>query len=177
LNGSGNGAGASRDRAGETRIGVLFVCLGNICRSPLAEGVFRAVVREAGVEHLFEVDSAGTSNYHRGEAPDPRTVETAARRGVRLSHASRQITGQDLHRFQYVVVMDEQNLAKVRRLAESVRPETEIHLLRLFDAEAAGVRDVPDPYFGGPDGFERVQEMVERACRGLLEHIRGERGL
>ena len=175
MNGTGNGAGAAREEG--TRIAVLFVCLGNICRSPLAEGVFRAVVREAGLEDAFEVDSAGTSNYHRGEAPDPRTVETAARRGVRLSHAARQITGQDLHTFDYLLVMDEQNLAKVRRLAESVRPDAEIHLLRAFDAEEAGVREVPDPYFGGRDGFEHVHEMVERACRGLLEHIRGERGL
>ena len=174
MNGTDNGAGTMVK--GGIRIGVLFVCLGNICRSPLAEGVFRAVAREAGLEHVFEVDSAGTSNYHRGEAPDPRTVETAARRGVRLSHAARQITSQDLHTFDYLLVMDEQNLAKVRRLAESVRPEAEIHLLRAFDAEAAGVREVPDPYFGGADGFEQVHGMVERACRGLLEHIRVERG-
>jgi protein-tyrosine phosphatase len=173
---------------------VLFVCLGNICRSPLAEGLFRAVIREAGLEDRFDVDSAGTSNYHRGEAPDPRTVETAARRGVRLSHAARQITGRDLSRFDFIVVMDGQNLAKVRRLAESVQPDAEIHMLRRFDPEAAPGRsepagghpdgaaaaealEVPDPYFGGPDGFERVHEMVERSCRGLLKHIREERGL
>lgn len=166
------------------RIGVLFVCLGNICRSPLAEGVFRAVVREAGLEDRFEVDSAGTSNYHTGEPPDPRTLETAARRGVKLSHRARQITGRDLDRFDYVVVMDRQNLAKVQRLADSVKPDAEIRMLREFDpaGRTAGnptdtVLEVPDPYFGGPDGFESVQEIVERSCRGLLEHIREERGL
>ena len=183
----------SESRKSGGRIGVLFVCLGNICRSPLAEGVFRGLVREVGLEDRFDVDSAGTSNYHRGEAPDPRTIETAARRGVKLTHASRQITGEDLHRFEYVMVMDAQNLAKVRRLADSVRPETEVRLLREYDPEAslagagrAAGRDgpavpaeleVPDPYFGGPEGFERVQEIVERSCLGLLEHIREEHGL
>ena len=173
-----NDGGEERLARGEVveRVAVLFVCLGNICRSPLAEGVFREVVRTEGLEVWFEVDSAGTSNYHRGESPDPRTVETAARRGVRLAHAARQVTGADLHRFDYVVVMDEQNFAKVRRLADSVRPDAEIHLLRSFDEEAAGEREVPDPYFGGPGGFEHVHEMVERSCRGLLRHIRGERG-
>jgi protein-tyrosine phosphatase len=172
VDGSGGGA---RDGAAE-RIGVLFVCLGNICRSPLAEGVFAEVVRRAGLEAMFDVDSAGTSNYHRGEAPDPRTVETAARRGVTLSHAARQITGADLHRFEYVVVMDEPNLMKVRRLAATIRPDAELHLLRAFDEEAVDEWEVPDPYFGGADGFEDVHEMVERSCRGLLRHIREERG-
>jgi protein-tyrosine phosphatase len=177
VSGSGDtGVDGSGGGGRDGRIGVLFVCLGNICRSPLAEGVFAEVVRRAGLEARFDVDSAGTSNYHRGEAPDPRTVETAARRGVTLSHAARQITGADLHRFEYVVVMDEPNLMKVRRLAATIRPDAELHLLRAFDEEAGGEWEVPDPYFGGADGFEDVHEMVERSCRGLLRHIREERG-
>jgi protein-tyrosine phosphatase len=161
----------------EDTIGVLFICLGNICRSPLAEGVFRGLVAEAGLEHRVAVDSAGTSDYHTGEAPDPRTVAVAARRGVRLEHAARQITAADLDRFAYIMVMDEQNYGKVRRLADRVRPGTEIRMLRSFDPEADGDLSVPDPYFGGERGFEDVQDMVERACRALLAHVREEHGL
>ena len=161
----------------DRKVGVLFVCLGNICRSPLAEGVFRALVAEAGLGHAVAVDSAGTSDYHTGESPDPRTIDVARRRGVRVEHAARQITGADLDRFGYIVVMDEQNLGKVRRLAERVRPETEIRMLRSYDPEADGDLAVPDPYFGGERGFEDVHDMVERSCRALLAHIREEHGL
>jgi protein-tyrosine phosphatase len=160
----------------EGRVGVLFVCLGNICRSPLAEGVFRGLVEEAGLGNRVEVDSAGTSDYHTGDPPDPRTVDVARRRGVRLEHAARQIKGEDLDRFAYVLVMDAQNLGKVQRLAERVRPGTEIRMLRSFDPEADGDLSVPDPYFGGEGGFEAVQDMVERSCRALLSHIREEHG-
>jgi protein-tyrosine phosphatase len=158
-------------------IRVLFVCLGNICRSPLAEGVFRALVEAEGLAERVAVDSAGTSSYHSGEAPDPRTVASARKRGIELSHAARQVTGADMDRFQYIVVMDRRNLGKVRQLAASVRPGKEIHLLRRFDAQADGNMEVPDPYFGGPTGFEDVHDMVERSCRALLAHIRDERGL
>jgi protein-tyrosine phosphatase len=158
-------------------IGVLFVCLGNICRSPLAEGVFRQVVGEAGLADRFEIDSAGTSSYHTGSPPDSRTTAVARRRGLALDHAARQITAEDLDRYDYIVVMDESNHERVRRLAESVKPEMEILLLRDFDPEADGSREVPDPYFGGESGFEEVHDMVERACRGLLEHLRERHGL
>jgi protein-tyrosine phosphatase len=168
---AGNGSGA-RDR-----IGVLFVCLGNICRSPLAEGVFCELIRQEGVSERFDVDSAGTTDYHAGESPDVRTVAVAKRRGVQLTHEARQITGRDFGRFDYIVVMDTNNLAKVQRLAERVRPDTEVHLLRSFDPAAGNDLEVPDPYFGGPRGFEDVHDMIERACRGLLEHIRSAHAL
>lgn len=158
-------------------IGVLFVCLGNICRSPLAEGVFRHVVAEAGLADHFELDSAGTSDYHIGSSPDPRTVAVARRRGVPVEHAARQVGPDDLHRFDYVVVMDEANFSKVRRLAERARPDAEILMLRDFDPEADGAREIPDPYFGGPSGFEEVHDMIERASRALLAHLRQERGI
>ncbi|HUH12286.1 MAG TPA: low molecular weight protein-tyrosine-phosphatase [Longimicrobiales bacterium] len=158
-------------------ISVLFVCLGNICRSPLAEGLFRALVEEHGLTDRFVIDSAGTSGYHDGEPPDARSREVARRRGVELEGASRRIDAADLEDFDYIVVMDSDNLAEVARLAERVRPATEVHLLRRWDPDAEGEPDVPDPYFGGPRGFEDVHDMVERSCRGLLDHIRAEHGL
>jgi protein-tyrosine phosphatase len=159
------------------RTGVLFVCLGNICRSPLAEGVFRHVVEEAGLGDRFVIDSAGTSAFHTGDAPDPRTSEVARRRGLTLEHSARQIQPEDLEAFDYVLAMDGSNLAKVQRLRERLPGGAEVRLLRSFDAAADGDLEVPDPYFGGPDGFEDVHDMVERACRGLLRHIRQERHL
>lgn len=156
---------------------VLFVCLGNICRSPLAEGVFRGLVREAGLDHVFEIDSAGTSDYHEGDLADPRTIEVARRRGIELTSRSRPVTEADVERFDYLVVMDASNLRDVRRLADSIRPDARIHRLREFDPEAAGDLDVPDPYYGGEDGFVLVQDIVERACAGLLTHLREAHGV
>jgi protein-tyrosine phosphatase len=159
------------------RIGVLFVCLGNICRSPLAEGVFRDQVERSGLSDRFDIDSAGTSSYHTGDSPDPRTVEVAARRGLELRHAARQLRRADLERFHYVVVMDGSNQSRVQRLADEAPGRAEVLLLRRFDPEADGELDVPDPYFGGPDGFEQVHDMVERSCSELLAHIRDEHDL
>jgi protein-tyrosine phosphatase len=161
----------------DQRIGVLFVCLGNICRSPLAEGIFRHQVREAGLAGRFHIDSAGTSGYHDGEQPDRRTWAVARQRGIELEGRSRRITEDDIAAFDYLVVMDVSNLREVNRLARRVRPGTEVHLLRSFDASAAGDLDVPDPYFGGESGFEVVHDLVERACRGLLDHIREQHAL
>jgi protein-tyrosine phosphatase len=157
------------------RIGVLFVCLGNICRSPLAETVFRALVERAGLADRFDIDSAGTSSYHTGEAPDPRTVDVAKRHGMRVDHVARQVTARDLDRFDYVLAMDRENLRKLERATGGHRGRAEVRLLRSFDPEAGEDLEVPDPYFGGPRGFEEVHAMVERACRSLLDHIRAER--
>ena len=159
-------------------VGVLFVCLGNICRSPLAEAVFRKVVVDAGLEGRIEIDSAGTSGYHDGESPDPRTTSVAAERGVTVAGSSRRITGADLDRFQYIVVMDRENLAEVERLVERAGgSSSRVHLFREFDPEADGDLEVPDPYFGGPRGFHDVHDLVERSAEGLLEHIRETDGL
>ncbi len=155
-----------------TKQKVLFVCLGNICRSPLAEGVFRHYVEAAGLSERFVIDSAGTSNYHIGDPPDARTTRVAGQRGIRLTGAARQLRESDLHEFDYVLAMDRENLANVRRLANGNSVKAEIKLLREFDPEANGSFDVPDPYYGGQRGFEEVQDMVERACAALLAHIR-----
>lgn len=161
----------------EDRIGVLFVCLGNICRSPLAEGVFGSIVREERLENRFDIDSAGTSDYHIGSSPDPRTLHEAQQRGLLLRHAARQLTSEDLDRFDYVIAMDASNLGNIERLARRRRGRGEVHLLRSFDPESGDDLEVPDPYFGGPEGFADVHDLIERACRGVLEHIRFERGV
>lgn len=159
------------------RIGVLFVCLGNICRSPVAEAVFRQVVTDAGLADRFEIDSAGTSAFHTGDAPDERSAAVAQRRGVAMEHAARQVSDEDLDRFDYMIAMDLSNLGKLEAIAERVQGRAELHLLRSFDETAGGDLEVPDPYFGGATGFEDVHDMVERAAAGLLEHIREQHGL
>jgi protein-tyrosine phosphatase len=151
---------------------VLLVCTGNICRSPTADGVLRRLVREAGLEGLVRVDSAATHDYHVGEAPDPRAQEHARRRGYDLSALrARQVAREDFEDFELILAMDRGHLEILRRIA----PPEHRHKLRLF-MEFAGERqaeEVPDPYYGGPGGFERVLDMVEAAARGLLAQLRG----
>jgi protein-tyrosine phosphatase len=159
------------------KISVLFVCLGNICRSPLAEALFRQVVVEAELEPWFRIDSAGTSGYHDGAPPDARTSEVASRRGVEVTGESRRVRPEDVAAFDYLIVMDEENRRAVERLVAAGPAETEVHLLREFDTEAGGDMEVPDPYFGGPDGFENVHDLVERSARGLLRYLVERHGL
>lgn len=154
------------------KLQVLFVCLGNICRSPLAEGVFRQLVREEGLADRFTIDSAGTSSYHEGDPPDARASAVAQARGVQLTGQARQLIRPDLERFDYVIVMDAENRRAVERLARQHAARAAVHLLREFDPDSDGDLDVPDPYYGGPRGFETVHDIVERSCRGLLEQLR-----
>jgi protein-tyrosine phosphatase len=154
---------------------VLFVCLGNICRSPLAEAVFRHLVRERGLEDAFEIDSAGTSGYHRGAPPDARSAETARRRGIEVAGRSRQAGAADLRDFDYVIAMDAENEAELRALA-APGARARVHRLREWDPEP-GDGDVPDPYYGGPRGFEDVHDIVERAAAAFLDHLVAEHGL
>jgi protein-tyrosine phosphatase len=155
----------------QDKIGVVFVCMGNICRSPTAEAVFRARVEAAGLANRIRIDSAGTHDYHIGEAPDPRTREAASRRGYDMAALrGRQVGAEDFSRFDYVLAMDENNLAILNRL----RPRDAAAHLGLFleFARRHAEREVPDPYYGGESGFERVLDMVEDAAEGLLTHIR-----
>jgi protein-tyrosine phosphatase len=150
---------------------VLFVCTGNICRSPTAEGVFKHAVEKAGLAHRITSDSAGTGDYHIGEAPDPRAQSAALGRGYDLSPlCARQVSRRDFGEFDYILAMDETHLRQLKRLC----PAEHAGKLKLF-MEFAGegaLLEVPDPYYGGAHGFEQVLDMVERASRGLLEHLR-----
>ncbi len=154
---------------------ILFVCMGNICRSPLAESVFRHLARERGVEDRFELDSAGTSGYHVGAAPDRRSAATALGRGVEVTGRSRQLAAVDLRRFDYVIAMDADNLQEIEALHAAAGGTARVHRLREWDPEGGGL-DVPDPYYGGARGFEDVHDMVERSCAALLDHLLREQG-
>ena len=154
----------------ETPLRILFVCMGNICRSPLAESIFRHLLAERGVEDLFDVDSAGTSGYHAGDPPDPRSVATAQGRGVTVTGVSRQISEADLEGFDYVIVMDAENRSHVDRLRERAGGDARVHRLREWDPHE-GQLDVPDPYHGGARGFEEVHDIIERSCAALLDHL------
>jgi protein-tyrosine phosphatase len=152
-------------------IKVLFVCLGNICRSPLAEGVFKQHVSEAGLEQKIAVDSAGTSGWHIGDPPDPRSIDIARKRGMLLDSVGRKAVAEDFLHFDYIIAMDQQNLSDMRSLQQSNdEGAAKLHLMRDFDEVGVG-EDVPDPYYGGPEGFARVFNMLERSCRNLLEEI------
>ena len=153
---------------------ICFVCLGNICRSPTAEGVMQALVEEAGLSARFVLDSAGTSGYHQGEPADSRSIAAARRRGYSLESRSRQFKASDFSRFDYVVAMDQSNLSGLEQLASSEPERAKLHLLRDFDEASPEGAEVPDPYYGGPGGFDRVLDICEAGCRGLLAHVRRE---
>ena len=154
------------------RTSVLFVCLGNICRSPLAEGVFLHLVEQAGLADRFEIDSAGTGAWHVGERPDARAALVASQHGVELASRARQITDDDLEHFDWVIAMDRENLRNIERIASAIGSDAEIRLLREFDTVREGGDEVPDPYYGGTSGFENVYEMVHRSCEVLLDRLR-----
>lgn len=155
---------------------VCFVCLGNICRSPTAEGVFRHLVREAGLEQRFAVESAGTGAYHVGEPPDRRAAATARERGVALDGSARQFRARDFARFDHVLAMDAENRRELLALAPDAAARAKVSLLRAFDPDAPPDADVPDPYYGGDGGFDTVFDICEAACRGLLARLRAETG-
>ena len=153
---------------------VLFVCLGNICRSPTAEGVFRSLVESRGLAEIINIDSAGTSNWHIGEHPDPRAIDAARKRGVDLTGLrGRQAIARDFSEFDYVIAMDHENYANLSQLATPAQ-QAKLHLFLTF-AEGVSEVEVPDPYFGGAGGFPHVLDLIENASQGLLRHIQAAR--
>lgn len=160
----------------DIQVSVLFVCMGNICRSPTAEGVFRKLVEDAGLTHSILIDSAGTHAYHVGEQPDRRAQEAARRRGIDMSgQRARRVADEDFERFDLIIAMDRLNL---ETLKERSPPEAHDRLRLMLEFSTAGARteDVPDPYYGGSTGFERVLDLVEEASAGLIGHLKGRLG-
>lgn len=154
------------------RVRVCFVCLGNICRSPTAEGIMLQLVEEAGLSSVIEIDSAGTGGYHVGERADPRSRAEASARGVELPSRARKFVAGDFERFDYVVAMDRRNHEDLAELAKGQEHQGKLHMLRAFDPASARQLDVPDPYYGGENGFARVFDICHAGCTGLLAHIR-----
>lgn len=158
-------------------IGVLFVCLGNICRSPLAKGVLLHLIRARGLEDRFRVDSCGTSGWHAGDPADPRTIAVGLKNGIRFEHAARPLRPPtDFTEFDWLLAMD---LSNVQNLLRAGAPAERVRLLRSFDPTLAGLPEgsmqVPDPYYGGENGFDQNFEMIHRACEGLIRTLTGPR--
>ena len=155
-------------------LSVVFVCYGNICRSPVAEGVFRQLVADGGLEKQIQCDSAGTASFHIGQLPDIRTRESALEHGLTLTHHARRLTGDDLAQFDYFVAMDEQNLESIEKLnyrSTGLYSNDTIFLLREFDPDVSDQPNVPDPYYEGPEVFEDVYQIVLRCCQQLLTYL------
>jgi len=165
------------DRAAQPAVSVCFVCLGNICRSPTAEGVMRRLLEHAGLGGQVVVESAGTAGYHTGDLPDRRSRAAARTRGIELSSRAQQFAADDWQRFDYVLCMDRQNFDDLAANAPEGAAQSKLKLLRSFDVDSPPGAGVPDPYYGGPDGFEHVLDLCEAACAGLILQIRREHGL
>jgi protein-tyrosine phosphatase len=150
---------------------ILFVCLGNIIRSPLGEHIFAHLAEQAGVAHKYETDSAGTSTYHIGEQPDSRMRRVAAKNGLTYTGRARQVTQADFDNFDLIIPMDSSNLTNLRYLARSEADESKLYTMRTFDPQGRPTDGVPDPYYGGIDGFQTTFEIVKRSCQGLLDAL------
>ncbi|HOG04796.1 MAG: low molecular weight protein-tyrosine-phosphatase [Paludibacter sp.] len=149
---------------------ILFVCLGNICRSPMAEGVFNRLLKEKGLQDKFEVDSAGLHGYHAGELPDSRMRAHASKRGYNLTHRCRPVFQTDFDQFDMLIGMDEQNIRGLKNLAPTAEHRVKIYRMTDFLTKIEA-DEVPDPYYGGPAGFEYVIDLLEDACSGLLDTL------
>jgi protein-tyrosine phosphatase len=153
------------------RIGVCFVCMGNICRSPTAEGVFRHLAKERGLLDRFDIDSAGMGDWHLGEPPNVRAQQVAKAHGITLEGRARQFAQSDFARFGHVLAMDHSNRDMLRQLARSEADLAKIHLLREFDPASPPDAEVPDPYERGIEDYELVMDLCLRACAGLLDRL------
>ena len=154
---------------------VLFVCLGNICRSPLAEGIFNQMLKEQNLDNTIEVDSAGTASYHTGELPDHRSIKIAAKRGIELTHRARAIDKKDFAEFDYILVMDKENFKDVKNIEKNApEKKAKVHLIREFDPDvtSTSIPDLEDPYYGVEKSFETCFEILERSNAVFLEFLK-----
>lgn len=157
------------------KIKLLFICLGNICRSPAAEEIMRQLVLRAGLEDRFQIDSAGIGSWHIGQLPDPRMRQTGEKFGYRFTHHARQFNPSiDFERFDLILVMDDENYRTITGMAANQTERDKIKRLARYMTRHDGQKDIPDPYFGGMDGFDRTIVLLEDACAGLLRHLRQE---
>jgi protein-tyrosine phosphatase len=148
---------------------VLFVCLGNICRSPLAEAIFKHKLKERKLEDFIFADSCGTANYHVGDTPDPRTIANALKNGVVIDHCGRQLSAQDINDFDYILAMDNSNYRNILKIIETGNDDTKVRLMREYDPLEKG--EVPDPYYGGEKGFQEVFDILNRTIDAFLDHL------
>ncbi|MEK9628744.1 MAG: low molecular weight protein-tyrosine-phosphatase [Nitrospinota bacterium] len=153
-------------------LNVCFVCHGNICRSPLAQGVMEALVKQEGLENVIIISSAGVSGWHVGESPDDRMQETARKNGISLNSRARHFQEHDFKEMDLVLAMDHSNLSKLRAMRPQEETKDKLFLFRHFDPDHKGNLEVPDPYYGDGKGFDRVFEMVDRTCPKILEHLK-----
>jgi protein-tyrosine phosphatase len=151
---------------------VCFVCLGNICRSPLAQGVFETLVKEEGLQDRIIISSAGVGNWHVGNPPDPRMQQTAHEHGIQLNSQARQFQASDFKQMDLVLAMDHSNLSALQQMRPAPELKDKLFLFRSFDSQHNNDLDVPDPYYGGDKGFETVYQIVERTCPKVLEHLK-----
>ena len=151
---------------------ISFVCLGNICRSPLAQGIFQDLVNREKLDQNIFISSAGTGNWHIGNLPDERMRQTALSKGIKLESRAQQFQSEDFNRFNLVLAMDRSNLARLKEIVPSNLPPDKLMLFRSFDPESNGEQDVPDPYYGGAKGFDEVYRMVERTCPKILSYTK-----
>ena len=159
------------------KIRLLFVCLGNICRSPAAEGIMLGTVEKNGLQEIIDVDSAGTSGWHQGDLPDERMRVHGEKRGYDFCSRARKFKRDDFDNFDYIIVMDENNYRSVRSLASGKEQVDKIHLMTEFSVQFNNHNHIPDPYYGGSSGFELVLDLLEDACEGLLQVIKKEHSL
>ncbi|RAV99105.1 low molecular weight protein-tyrosine-phosphatase [Pseudochryseolinea flava] len=149
---------------------ILFVCLGNICRSPLAEAIFKHKIKQHNLDRYFEADSCGTSNYHIGDTPDSRTIANALKNGVKIDHLGRQLCDKDLENYDYILAMDQSNYQNILRLSNASEHVGKIDLMRNYDTVDRG-SEVPDPYHGGETHFQHVFEILDRSMNNFIAHL------
>jgi protein-tyrosine phosphatase len=153
-----------------TKAKILFVCLGNICRSPLAEAIFKDKIRNHALDAYFEADSCGTSNYHIGDPPDFRTIANARKNGVAISHLGRQLCANDLEEYDYILAMDKSNYQNILKLANAQQYSGKVALMRAYDPVGKG-EEVPDPYYGGEKNFQEVFDILDRTMEEFVKHL------